>query len=43
MSIKSRRPLGGEKEIKGWLRIKKLNLIKTTNPDFNFLEDSFLQ
>ncbi|KAA2220011.1 GIY-YIG nuclease family protein [Maribacter flavus] len=31
-----------EKEIKGWLRIKKLNLIKTKNPNLDFLEDSFL-
>ena len=32
-----------EKQIKGWLRIKKLDLIKTTNPDLEFLEDSFLR
>lgn len=31
-----------EKEIKGWLRIKKLNLIKSANPDMEFLEESFL-
>ena len=30
-----------EKEIKGWKREKKLNLIKTINPDFNFLEYLF--
>lgn len=26
-----------EKEIKGWLRIKKINLIKTFNPEFKDL------
>jgi len=31
-----------EKEIKGWLRIKKLNLIRTTNPNIDFLEKQFL-
>ncbi|MGW9684659.1 GIY-YIG nuclease family protein [Flagellimonas sp. 2504JD1-5] len=31
-----------EKEIKGWLRIKKLELIKTINPNMEFLEDLFL-
>ena len=31
-----------EKEIKGWVRVKKMELIKTTNPDFEFLEDNFL-
>ncbi len=31
-----------EKEIKGWLRIKKLSLIKTMNPNMDFLEHSFL-
>ncbi|WP_228236702.1 GIY-YIG nuclease family protein [Allomuricauda sp. M10] len=31
-----------EKEIKGWVRVKKLELIKSTNPDFEFLEDGFL-
>ena len=30
-----------EKEIKGWLRVKKLDLIKTINPDLNFLEYLF--
>ena len=31
-----------EKEIKGWVRIKKLELIKTINPDMGFLEDMFI-
>lgn len=31
-----------EKEIKGWIRAKKLNLIRTTNPNFDFLEGFFL-
>lgn len=31
-----------EKEIKGWLRIKKLNLIKMANPNLEFLENLFL-
>ncbi|WP_421813360.1 GIY-YIG nuclease family protein [Flagellimonas sp.] len=31
-----------EKEIKGWVRAKKLNLIKSVNPNFDFLEDGFL-
>ena len=31
-----------EKEIKGWIRIKKLELIKTTNPNMDFLEEEFL-
>lgn len=30
-----------EKQIKGWLRVKKIDLIKTINPDFNFLEYLF--
>ena len=30
-----------EKQIKGWSRNKKLELIKTINPDFNFLEYLF--
>lgn len=30
-----------EKEIKGWLRVKKLELIKTQNPSMEFLEDMF--
>jgi len=30
-----------EKEIKGWRRDKKIELIKTINPDFNFLNDLF--
>ena len=28
-----------EKEIKGWLRKKKENLINTLNPDWEFLND----
>ncbi|GLU43163.1 hypothetical protein Musp01_07870 [Muricauda sp. NBRC 101325] len=31
-----------EKEIKGWVRFKKVELIKTTNPNFEFLEDGFI-
>ncbi|SDQ15473.1 GIY-YIG nuclease family protein [Flagellimonas zhangzhouensis] len=31
-----------EKEIKGWVRAKKVKLIKTTNPNFEFLEDGFI-
>jgi len=31
-----------EKENKGWVRIKKLDLIKNTNPNMNFLEEQFL-
>jgi putative endonuclease len=30
-----------EKEIKGWRREKKMNLIKTINPKLNFLEYLF--
>ncbi|WKL50272.1 GIY-YIG nuclease family protein [Flavobacterium pectinovorum] len=30
-----------EKEIKGWRREKKLELIKTSNPDFDFLNYLF--
>ena len=30
-----------EKEIKGWLRIKKIDLIKTMNPELNFLNHLF--
>ena len=30
-----------EKEIKAWRREKKMNLIKTINPKFNFLEYLF--
>lgn len=28
-----------EKEIKGWSRAKKMKLIKSTNPGFDFLKD----
>ncbi|WP_375325961.1 GIY-YIG nuclease family protein [Flagellimonas sp. GZD32] len=31
-----------EKQIKGWVRSKKVELIKTTNPNFEFLEDGFI-
>jgi putative endonuclease len=31
-----------EKEIKKWRREKKLNLIKSINPDFEFLDELFL-
>src|SRR5690606_16352482 len=31
-----------EKELKGWRREKKLNLIKSFNENFGFLEDRFL-
>lgn len=31
-----------EKEIKGWRREKKLDLIRSFNPDFNFLNDSYI-
>ena len=30
-----------EKQIKGWLRIRKLDLIKAKNPDLKFLEHLF--
>ena len=30
-----------EKEIKGWNKEKKINLIKTINPDLNFLNNLF--
>jgi len=30
-----------EKEIKGWRKEKKINLIKTINPDLNFLNHLF--
>ena len=33
--------IAGEKEIKGWRREKKIALIKTINPDMNFLEYLF--
>ncbi|MGM5469847.1 GIY-YIG nuclease family protein [Flavobacteriaceae bacterium LMO-SS05] len=32
-----------EKELKGWRREKKLDLIRTFNDDFEFLEDRFLK
>ncbi|KAF0142043.1 MAG: excinuclease ABC subunit C [Stygiobacter sp.] len=31
-----------EKQIKGWLRIKKIELIENKNPDWNDLIDDFL-
>ncbi len=31
-----------EKEIKGWVRRKKLDLIKSENPNLDFLEEAFL-
>ncbi|MBO0342143.1 MAG: GIY-YIG nuclease family protein [Bacteroidota bacterium] len=31
-----------EKEIKGWVRTKKLSLIKSVNPNLDFLEEGFL-
>ena len=31
-----------EKVIKGWVRRKKLNLIKSENPNMDFLEEAFL-
>ena len=31
-----------EKEIKGWVRVKKISLIKSINPNLGFLEDGFL-
>jgi putative endonuclease len=31
-----------EKELKGWRRDKKLDLIRSFNSDFEFLEDRFL-
>ena len=30
-----------ETEIKGWLRIKKIDLVKTMNPELNFLNHLF--
>lgn len=32
-----------EKELKGWRREKKLDLIRSFNEDFEFLEDRFLK
>ena len=32
-----------EKELKGWRREKKLNLIRTFNENFEFLEDRFIK
>lgn len=32
-----------EKELKGWRREKKLNLIRSFNEKFEFLEDQFLK
>jgi putative endonuclease len=31
-----------EKEIKGWTRLKKENLIKEVNPNFSFLNNDFV-
>ena len=31
-----------EKQIKGWVRTKKIELIQTTNPNMDFLEGEFL-
>jgi putative endonuclease len=31
-----------EKELKGWRREKKLALIRTFNPEFEFLNDRFM-
>ena len=31
-----------EKEIKGWLRIKKINLITNFNPEWKFLNEELL-
>lgn len=31
--------IAAEKKIKGWTRIKKINLIKSMNPDFNDLNN----
>src|ERR1700759_4458706 len=31
-----------EKEIKGWLRIKKIKLIEEENPDWNFLNNDIM-
>ena len=31
-----------EKELKGWRREKKLNLIKAFNPELSFLNDGFM-
>ena len=33
--------IGREKEIKGWTRIKKIELIKTINPEMRFLNHLF--
>lgn len=30
-----------EKELKGWNRTKKITLIRSFNPEFEFLNDSF--
>lgn len=34
--------IGREKELKGWRREKKLALIRTFNPEFEFLNDRFM-
>jgi len=33
--------INAEKKIKGWTRVKKINLIKSINPDFKDLFESF--
>ena len=35
----SNEAIGAEKIIKGWLRIKKINLIKSVNPEFKDLSN----
>lgn len=34
--------ISAEKKIKGWLRIKKIQLIKSINPSWNDLSDDFI-
>ena len=34
--------IAAEKKIKGWLRIKKIQLIESINPDWNDLSDDFI-
>jgi putative endonuclease len=35
--------LDREKEIKGWARAKKMNLIKSENPEFKFLNKEIME